>query len=113
MTRTQGGNVLKTDDGYDIRIDYFRLSEDKLLFARGLDPYDWVTVALRACESVTALRDAGVTISPCGGSTIAQVYDGDTMVAESAAICSPFDNFNKKIGRAIATGRALKSLSRK
>src|SRR3954463_13588029 len=111
MTPNQGGNVLKTDDGYDIRIDHFRLSEAKMHFAKGLDPYDWLSIALSSCESVTALRTAGETIAPCGGFTVAQVFDGEKMLAEAVAVCSPQDNFSRKIGRDIATGRALKRLS--
>ncbi len=46
-----------------------------------------------------------------GGSTVAHVYDAEgTLVAEGTAIVHPNDNYNKRIGRAVSLGRALKQL---
>ena len=44
--------------------------------------------------------------------TTAKLYvrDTDELVAFAVAKCSPRDNHNRKIGRAIAVGRALKAL---
>lgn len=44
--------------------------------------------------------------------TVARIYDkkDDVMVASDFAICGPRDNFSKRVGRAIALGRALKLL---
>lgn len=101
--------MLEYDD-YQIRIDHFRLSEYWAKRAREWDSRLWAGTAVKVCESVTAIRAAGRVISPCGGLTVAQIYDGEKLIAEGTALCSPDDNFNKKIGRAIATGRALKEL---
>jgi hypothetical protein len=45
-----------------------------------------------------------------GGSTIALIYDdvNDIEVARGVAECSPGDNFNRRLGREIALGRAIK-----
>lgn len=45
-----------------------------------------------------------------GGMTTATVYDGEEIVAQGIAVCSPFDNFSKVSARTIALGRALKAL---
>lgn len=46
-----------------------------------------------------------------GGVTEAIVVDGDgKILATGMASCCPKDSYNKKIGRDIATGRALKKL---
>lgn len=103
-------------DGYDIRIDHYRLSEAEMRLAKGCTPGGWVSAAPHAVKSVTELRAEGKTIAPCGGTTVAEVYAADVdgePLATGIAVCSPHDNFNKKIGRAIATGRALKELGRK
>jgi hypothetical protein len=47
---------------------------------------------------------------PRGGLTIAYNVDGHVAVY-SVARCSPKDNFNKRVGRAIATGRYDKSIA--
>lgn len=50
-------------------------------------------------------------VSPQGGTTIAQVYDGDLLLTTGYADCHESDNFNKRIGRDISRGRALKELA--
>lgn len=51
------------------------------------------------------------TISPRGGTTHAFVYDAErNLVATGYADCNEKDNYNKKIGRDISLGRALKEL---
>lgn len=50
----------------------------------------------------------GMTVSPRGGETYVALVDGhDRIVVEGFARCSPKDNYVRKIGRAIALGRAL------
>lgn len=50
-------------------------------------------------------------LSPKGGETEAKVYGpDDSVVAVGTATCHPRDNFNKRIARDIALGRALKRL---
>lgn len=52
-------------------------------------------------------------MSPKGGETEAKVYGpDDSVVAIGTATCHPRDNFNKRIARDIALGRALKQLAR-
>jgi len=49
-------------------------------------------------------------VHPTGGHTIAYEYNPDTRVAAYAvAHCSPKDHYNKKIGRAVSSGRLGKS----
>lgn len=55
-------------------------------------------------------------VSPRGGMTVAYLYRKEDLEAGGIAIavssgvahCHPNDNYNKRIGRAIALGRALK-----
>lgn len=99
---------------YDVRIDHLRLAEgDAQKIIR--DPltqrhFDQAVLAL--AQPITTLREAGVPISGRGGVTRAQVYYGDKLVSEATAICSPVDQFNKRIGRLAASGRALHALKK-
>jgi hypothetical protein len=60
--------------------------------------------------------DEGSCVSPQGGATLVSVYRDDQdprvdePVAKGCAQCAPTDNYNKRIGRDIALGRALKAL---
>lgn len=47
-------------------------------------------------------------VNPRGGMVICQLMWGDAIFVEGKAICSMSDNFNYKIGREMAYGRALK-----
>jgi hypothetical protein len=58
-----------------------------------------------------AWPEAGLTPSPRGGLTQCRVTLSDGTEAVGTAECSVRDNFSKKIGRDIALGRALKTLS--
>lgn len=40
--------------------------------------------------------------------TAVWLYEGETRVASGLSICNPKDNPSRKVGRAIAVGRALK-----
>lgn len=53
-------------------------------------------------------------IQPRGGRTMVEIYsvEEEAPVAVGMARCSLKDNYNKKIGRDIATGRALKELGK-
>ena len=52
-------------------------------------------------------------ILPRGGFTECYLYDSEgNKIGEAMAACNDRDNFNKKIGRAIALGRALHSLEK-
>ena len=49
--------------------------------------------------------------SPRGGLTEARIFDEHgNLVATGSAVCSPKDQFNKRIGRMIALGRALQKV---
>jgi hypothetical protein len=51
------------------------------------------------------------TLSAKGGSTKAEIFDGaGVLVTTGVAACSIDENYNKKIGRNVSLGRALKSL---
>ncbi len=51
-------------------------------------------------------------IEPRGGKTVVQVFnDEGVLLNDAEARCSRLDNYNKKLGRLIAEGRALKGLS--
>jgi hypothetical protein len=55
--------------------------------------------------------DQSGQIQAKGGVTLASIFDSDgVIVAQALAACSPHDNFNKRIGRDISLGRALKKL---
>lgn len=55
-----------------------------------------------------------LSVSPKGGETEAKVYGpDDAVVAIGVATCHERDNFNRRIGRDIALGRALKRLEQK
>ena len=67
---------------------------------------------IRAYESVHPGKfDQNRRISSRGGTTIAEVYDGDLLLTTGYADCHASDNYNKRIGRDIARGRALKKLA--
>jgi hypothetical protein len=58
------------------------------------------------------LRAANVSPAPRGGCTYAELYDADDrLLAAATAVCSDQDQFNRRIGRDIALGRALKNLN--
>lgn len=57
------------------------------------------------------LKERGVPIDPKGGWTRAFIYTPNGNIASYAlALCSPKDNFCRRIGRTIAVGRALANL---
>jgi hypothetical protein len=67
---------------------------------------------IRAYESVHPGRfDQAKRISSRGGTTIAELYDGDLLLTTGYADCHESDNYNKRIGRDISRGRALKQLA--
>lgn len=57
------------------------------------------------------LREQKITPHAKGGQTVARLYDVEgNLVAEGVATCHENDNYNRRIGRDIALGRALKAL---
>lgn len=58
------------------------------------------------------MREDGIPLDPRGGVTVARLTDDETgvILGHGEAWCSPWDNFNRKLGKTIALGRALKQL---
>jgi hypothetical protein len=54
-------------------------------------------------------KDNNGNIKPKGGKTVVTVTDNDGNTFEGLAKCSDNDGFNKRIGVAIAIGRALRN----
>lgn len=84
---------------------------DKCLAA--VDPVKFVH--LRQQEAWVDIADGSVTYHPApnGGVTIAYVMGADEgqtwQIDFATAQCSPRDNYNKKVGRAIARGRLARN----
>ena len=56
----------------------------------------------------SVIQDEPGKVSCRGGVTICFVPEEDDYMSVGIAVCSPLDPYNKKIGRQIALGRALK-----
>jgi len=55
-------------------------------------------------------KDENGRVLPTGGETIAYTFDDKNKKIEAYAVCSMKDDYNKKLGRWIDTGRLLKML---
>lgn len=54
-----------------------------------------------------------VIVDPKGGKTIARIIDSEgNLISEGYAICRPDEQFNRRLGRTIALGRALSVLDK-
>lgn len=83
------------DEGQKVNVSHLRAVKDGLL----MTSYYWHKHELEP--------------NPRGGLTIVHILDKDgNMLARGTARCSELDQYNKKIGRSIALGRALKKMSR-
>ncbi|MBU6232238.1 hypothetical protein KGP36_06410 [Patescibacteria group bacterium] len=58
------------------------------------------------------LKQKGLPVSPFSGRTTVRILEDDQLIAKGVAICSPRDNFVKRVGLAKALGRALADLRR-
>lgn len=65
-----------------------------------------------AMLTVRELRANGVEPSPKGGLTVVQIFREDTLIAQGEAWCSLKDNYSRRLGRTIATGRAVKRIGK-
>lgn len=75
---------------------------------------------IRRREHGLATADWSYPAEPKGGTTVVEIVspklddDGEVVevvvIAVGKANCSPRDNYNRRLGRTIALGRALKSL---
>jgi len=90
-------------DGLTVKLAYHR-------WARWTDIDGGVVTEMSPMRDLGPATGAKVEILPCGGVTVASLYNGGPdPVVVSVARCSPRENFSRAIGRAIATGRALKA----
>ena len=84
---------LQIPEGFEVRISHTRRATNGDIYA-----------------PAELLRKIGMTISPRGGRTVAHLVKNGEIVVSGVAKCGPRDNFNRRIGRDIAIGRALKEL---
>jgi len=85
---------IRVPEGLEVRISHLRLTDVGF-------------------NTKAAAKEHGYTLSPKGGMTVVRLCDPATgeMRATGIAICSLHDNYNRRLGRTIATGRAIKELS--
>jgi hypothetical protein len=96
-------------NGYTVRVHHRRITEAQLRAAEEGHmrlKKDVPEVPLRKFE----IREMQKPIATRGGYTKVEIFKGEEMVAEGEAWCNTIDNFNKRLGREIALGRALKAL---
>ena len=71
-----------------------------------LEEYEKILLSFSEAEDFGFSRP-----SPRGGSTEVEVYDEDgNLLGKGSSVCSPCENFSRKLGRQIALGRALKDM---
>ena len=99
-------------EGLHARVDHLRLSTaDPIDILNTFWPEKRKRRILKYAVGVRHLKANGETVSPRGGVTRVLLCDREGQPhAEGLAVCSTTDNYSKKIGRDIATGRALKAL---
>lgn len=66
------------------------------------------TPQLVAASTLREWHRASYEFLPCGGATMATITLPDGNEIHGDAVCSETEQFSRKIGRLIATGRALK-----
>jgi len=84
----------RVPDGVEVRVSHLRLTD-------------------AGYNTKKQAKEHGYTISTCGGMTVARLLDPATeeIRAVGIAICRADENYNKRLGRTIAIGRAIKELS--
>ena len=95
---------------YPVEIMYYRIEDQRL--SDNMSEKEWnERVDGMTVNDIVDFSSLSTRICafPRGGVTIAEVKIDD-MVYTGSATCSIKDNFNKKIGRAIAIGRLIKVL---
>lgn len=93
------GALKQLPEGANVRISHRRP-------AAGLE-----TLGVAAEATLGALRQQGLRPHVQGGRTVARIELPDGRMFTGEAVCRPDENFNKKLGRLIATGRALKEFT--
>lgn len=66
--------------------------------------------SLFPAKAIHAMGAGMKSVDPNGGRTIVEICKDEKVLAFGVSLCSERDPYNKAIGRAIALGRALKSL---
>lgn len=98
--------------GYTVRFSHKRITDKDLVAARKYNDRlkDAPPEALKARFE---LREAKLPIASSGGYTKAEIYnEEEVLIATGETWCNPNDpSFNKKLGREIALGRAMKMMN--
>lgn len=82
--------------------NYETIVERVVTFSAKLDDGDLATELVQLLKGAPAAK---------GGMTLVDVVDGEgNVLAQGAAPCSKKDNYDRRKGRTIALGRALKAL---
>lgn len=107
-------SALTLPPGTEVRYTHLRYPRDFIDqgFEFNPPPYDHTpgNVEIRLFPT-DQLAKQGREPHPCGGKTIARILREDgTVLAEGEARCCPRDSFNRKVGRQISLGRALKKV---
>lgn len=103
--------MLTLDDGLRVRITHYRVKQE--VWDESMTD-DRLIAFPSMATSVYELLRQGYPLGRCsnwGGITVAEIIDGETVVATGKAYCRLDENFNKAIGRTIALGRARKALA--
>jgi hypothetical protein len=87
-----------------------RISPDDAEAAENLPPHSRKRAVVRCAATKSIFDILGEKVSHRGGVTVCNLYSGSERIGKGVAVCSPLDNFNKRIGRDISLGRALKNL---
>ena len=112
-------------DKYEVEFEHRRLTPEDVIhgrqqYARGVYDYQtWLGRISRLSLPAKIMKEEGMQVSPNGGMTMCFVKvkdvpedQDDNLRLVTFAVCSVHDNFNRKKGRDISLGRALKQLER-
>ena len=112
-------------DKYKVEFEHHRLTPEDVRhgrqeYARGVYDYQtWLSRIHRLAQPAHKMKKESRSISPNGGVTFCFIKikdvpedQDDNLRLLTFATCSVHDNFNKKKGRDISLGRALKQLER-
>ena len=91
-------------DGYRLEITYMRRVEQL--------HHDGRVTPLNGYYKADTIKNwgPGYRVGPCGGRVEIDLVRDGRIIVSGRADCSDLDNFNGKLGQAIALGRCLKEL---
>ena len=87
-----------------------KLEELGLVERADIRHYRWYPFELGGLELLDQVDAPDCRPDPRGGLTVVDIILDDGRTYTGTATCSMRDNYNKRIGRAIAIGRALKDM---